>query len=150
MKRTLISVSVAAAILASCGGDGTPAATTDLSITGTDALAFEPDVFTIPAGQEVTVEFTAEPSVEHDLVIEGVGRDAMAGDEGHGEEDEEHGTDDDQGIAEDDLHVAHADAGEAVTATFMVNEPGTYQVYCTVPGHRSAGMEGALTVVDEA
>lgn len=149
MKRILISVAVAAAILASCGGDDVPAATTDLSITGTDELAFEPDAFTVPAGQEVTVEFTSEPGVEHDLVIEGVGMDAMAGDEGHGDRDE-HAMDDDHVLADDDLHVAHADAGETVTATFMVDEPGTYQMYCSVPGHRSAGMEATLTVVDDA
>lgn len=149
MQRTLISLAAAAAILAACGGDDTPAATTDLSITGTDGLAFEPDAVTIPAGQEVTVELTSEPSVEHDLVIEGVGMDAMAGDEGHGDGDE-HAMDDDHAMADDDLHIAHADAGETVTATFMVDEPGTYTLYCSVPGHRSGGMEAALTVVDDA
>ena len=149
MKRTLISLAAAAAILAACNGDDTPAATTDLSITGTDALTFEPDAFTIPAGQEITVQLTSEPAVEHDLVIEGVGADATAGDEGHGDGDE-HAMDDDHEMADDDLHIAHADAGETVTATFTVDEPGTYQLYCSVPGHRSGGMEATLTVVDEA
>jgi uncharacterized cupredoxin-like copper-binding protein len=43
--------------------------------------------------------------------------------------------------------VAQADPGQTVTGTFMLDEPGTYQVYCCISGHREAGMTGALTVV---
>lgn len=142
-----LGAGLAALALAGCGGDGTPEATTDLSVTGTDDLAFEPDEFAVPAGEEVTVTFTSEPAVEHDLVIEGVGMAATVGEEGHGDRDE-HAMDDAHAMEDDDLHVAHADAGETVTATLTVDEPGTYQLYCSVPGHREAGMEATLTVVD--
>jgi plastocyanin len=47
-------------------------------------------------------------------------------------------------------------SGEEVGATELIAEgsdsttvdlkPGTYHFYCTVPGHREAGMEGTLTV----
>lgn len=138
-----LTTGLAVLVLAGCGGDDTPEVATDWTITGTDSLAFEPDEFAVPVGEEVTVTFTAEPSVEHDLVIEGVGMVATAGDEGHGDGDE-HAMDD------DDLHVAHADAGETVTTAFSVDESGTYLVYCSVPGHRQSGMEATLAVVDDA
>ncbi len=136
-----LALAVGAVLLAGCGDD-TATATTELAITGTDAMEFEPDTFTVPAGDEVTVEFTAEGSVDHDLVIEGVAAIGMVGEEGHGDH-----ADEDHAMEGDDLHVAHADPGETVTATFMIEEAGTYEVYCSVPGHREAGMVATLTVV---
>jgi uncharacterized cupredoxin-like copper-binding protein len=30
--------------------------------------------------------------------------------------------------------------------TLTVDKPGTYEIYCSLPGHKSAGMHGELTV----
>jgi plastocyanin len=35
---------------------------------------------------------------------------------------------------------------EGIVSTPVVLKPGEYVVYCTVPGHRKAGMKGHLTV----
>lgn len=99
-------------------GGGAPASDT-IEATGTDSLAFEPDEFTAAAG-EITVELTSQEGVEHTFVVEDLG---------------------------DEL-VAEAPAGETDTGTVTIDEPGTYTVYCDVPGHREAGMEATLEVVE--
>jgi uncharacterized cupredoxin-like copper-binding protein len=37
-------------------------------------------------------------------------------------------------------------AGGSKTLTLSSLKPGTYKFFCSVPGHRQAGMEGTLTV----
>ena len=48
-------------------------------------------------------------------------------------------------IDELDAHVV-VEPGETDTGGFRAGEPGTYAFYCSVDGHRAAGMEGTLTV----
>lgn len=37
-------------------------------------------------------------------------------------------------------------AGEESTVEFVADQAGTYEFYCSVPGHREAGMKGTLIV----
>lgn len=48
-------------------------------------------------------------------------------------------------IGELDAHVA-AEGGETAVGGFSAGESGRYTFWCTVPGHREAGMEGILIV----
>lgn len=54
------------------------------------------------------------------------------------------------GVVEHDFSIEEADVkvyatgGEQTTETITL-EPGTYTFFCSVPGHREAGMEGTLT-----
>ncbi|MEJ7764565.1 MAG: cupredoxin domain-containing protein [Acidimicrobiales bacterium] len=46
----------------------------------------------------------------------------------------------------DALHVhLNAKPGKTAEATVTLT-PGTYEAYCSVPGHRQSGMQGKLTV----
>ncbi|HEX6312123.1 MAG TPA: plastocyanin/azurin family copper-binding protein [Acidimicrobiia bacterium] len=44
--------------------------------------------------------------------------------------------------------IVEASAGETETAGFTIDEPDEYTFFCSVPGHRAAGMEGTLTVTE--
>lgn len=48
-------------------------------------------------------------------------------------------------VEELDAHVS-AEAGETADGGLRVDKAGTYTYYCSVEGHREAGMEGTLTV----
>lgn len=122
-KLTLPAVLLAAALtLAACGGgdDGGDdaaggGASGDSVTVTTSEFAFDPDDITIPADTDVTV------------VLDNSGGSV------------EH----DFTIDEQDVQIT-ADPGG--TAEGTVNVPaGDYVVYCSVPGHREAGMEASLT-----
>jgi plastocyanin len=50
-------------------------------------------------------------------------------------------------VTVDELGIqATADASETVTFTIPDDASGSYTFYCSIPGHREAGMEGTLTV----
>ena len=121
--RALTLIIAGGLMLAACGGNGDDAGNgdgatedPDLSVTGTDALAFEPSQLSAEAGS-VTVELTAEEGVEHTFIVEEAS----------------------------DAEVVAAQPGETATGSIEL-EPGTYTFYCDVAGHREAGMEGTLEV----
>jgi plastocyanin len=100
-------------------GDGTGGGeTVEVSADPGGDLAYEQDSLTASAGT-VTVSLTNEASVPHDVVIEGPDGDLGATDQISGGD-----------TAEVDVEL----------------EAGEYTFYCSVPGHREAGMEGPLTV----
>jgi uncharacterized cupredoxin-like copper-binding protein len=140
--RLLPPVALAALLIAACGEEGRELAT---SVTvAASEHAFEPDELRVPAGEEVTVDVTAEDAA-HDFVIEGGGEVGMVADADLGELDEEH----EDNVGREDLHVVHVPASQTVSGAFEITEPGTYVVYCAVPGHRDAGMTATLEVVDD-
>jgi plastocyanin len=91
--------------------------TVKVSSPADGSLIFEPSKLTAKAGS-VTIDYDNPSPVDHSIAIEGGGE-----------------TLDESEIAADATLTASADL-----------EPGKFVYYCTVPGHREAGMEGTLTV----
>jgi plastocyanin len=81
-------------------------------------LMFEEKSATAEAGED-TIEFNNPSAVPHNVAIED-----SAG----------------KTIAETETIM------ESETSTTVDLKPGTYTFYCSIPGHREAGMEGTLTV----
>jgi len=49
-------------------------------------------------------------------------------------------------VVEGQGHIVGADGGQTARGGLRIDEPGTYKLWCSVPGHRSAGMEGTIVV----
>lgn len=146
MKRMiLLGLLFLTLVLAACTADNAaemspkPEAVT---LIATD-IVYDIEQFDVNAGQTVALTLDNQGVLEHDFTIETIPLSGevvtleAAGDmEGH-----------DMGHAADELavHIA-APAGDHGTIEFTPTEPGQYVYYCTVSGHREAGMEGILVV----
>ena len=132
-------VAVAALALAACGSSNDTSSTSAESTSSTETststsaggggatvsfaadpnnLAYTTTDVTAKAGTD-TIEFDNPSATGHDVVIE-----------------DESGNE----VAKTDI------ISETTTTTTADLKPGTYTFYCSVPGHREAGMEGTLTV----
>lgn len=98
------------------GGGGGGGSTVKISADPSGALSYEQTDVSATAGS-ITIDFTNMSSLPHDVTIEGNGASG----------------------ATDEIT-------NSSTSTTVDLEPGTYTFFCSVDGHRAAGMEGTLTV----
>jgi plastocyanin len=98
------------------GGGGGDSVTIMLAADPNGELAFDQTELTAAAG-EVTIEFMNESGIPHNVEVEG------------------------NGVEEVSDTIT-----EGSTTLTLTLEPGEYEFYCAVPGHREGGMEGTLTV----
>lgn len=128
MRSRVLAITAALAMaLAACSGGGTddggtdtPAADGAVTFTTDDTLEFAESSKAATLAEDGSLEITIEctGSVEHNIVFEGVNDDAI---------------------------IAECAGGESNTGTVEV-EAGTYTYYCSIPGHREAGMEGEISI----
>jgi plastocyanin len=98
------------------GGGGGSAVELTLAADPNGELKFDKTELQATAG-EVTINFTNEASIPHNVSVEGNGVD----------------------------ETSDTISGDTTSLTVGL-EAGTYTFYCGVGNHRSAGMEGTLTV----
>ncbi len=89
-----------------------------LSSPAAGDLVFEPDSLSAAAGT-VSISYTNPSPVPHNVAIEGQRKTVV--------------------------ESSTVSGGDAATASTKL-AAGTYAFFCTIPGHREAGMEGQLTV----
>ncbi|MBI2941280.1 MAG: hypothetical protein HYY04_12670 [Chloroflexi bacterium] len=149
---------------AAAGDEATSGKTpSELRVVGTD-FRFEPATFQLTAGQPVRLVFRNDGKVPHDLVIAGMGAD-MHEEMGHQEADshgakeakaddhqadeaDHHADEADHHASEAKVHI-NADPGKTEMVVFTPTSSGSYQVVCTFPGHKEAGMVGKVTVAGD-
>ena len=100
------------------GGTAASGHTLQIEADPNGNLAYTKTSETVKAGK-VTVDFTNPQPLEHDVAIENAAGETVGQTE---------------------------TVAEGSDSTVVELKPGTYTYYCTVPGHRDAGMEGTLVV----
>lgn len=87
---------------------------TQVEVMGSD-FKFNPAQISLQAGEKVKLIFKNTGEARHDFVIEGL-----------------------------NTRTKLIAPGTSDTVEFTAPDTGTYTFYCSVPGHRQAGMEGKL------
>ena len=142
MKHISAAALLAGLLLAACGGSApaAPAAALpmlELSVEARD-FSYEPAMLELLAGQPVGLTLVNLGALEHDLSVMEIALQAPAVEhspDGHSMEMSE----------TPELHVS-AQAGETGLVEFTPTQAGAYEFYCTVAGHKEAGMVGTLIV----
>jgi len=81
-------------------------------------LKFDTNTLQVAAPGEIDVQFLNNGLIDHDVTVEGA-RFTLPG-----------------------------RPGKSAEKTLKIDKPGTYTFYCSIPGHREAGMQGKLVVGD--
>jgi uncharacterized cupredoxin-like copper-binding protein len=134
---------VAAGVLMACSSaDPAPAPITEITLVATD-IAYDTNRLEVVAGQPVRITMRNEGALEHDFsIMELPHTGEVMAEEAEGDMD---GHDMDHMDIEPEIHVAPP-LGEERSIEFTPTTPGEYDYFCTVNGHKEAGMVGTLVV----
>jgi uncharacterized cupredoxin-like copper-binding protein len=136
LKRFLMTPALVI-ILTACGESSRPA--NEITLEASDFTYSLPSI-TVKTGEPVVMTLINTGQLEHDFVIDKINAKTKVVQQGGLEAHGAHGAE-----ANYDLHFS-AQVGETTIVEFTVAEPGTYQFFCSIPGHKEAGMVGDLIV----
>jgi len=140
MLQRIFFILVCAILLTACAG-ASQQAVTEITVEATD-FTYDPVSITVPAGQPVTLTLKNTGKVEHDFVIDKIKvANVEASDSGPAAHHQ-------MNQPEYDLHF-FAKARETAVLQFTAMEPGEYEIFCSIEGHKEAGMIGELIVAAE-
>jgi uncharacterized cupredoxin-like copper-binding protein len=140
MKTMAVAVLVAGAlVLGACASPPEPQLITLTAKT----MTYDPPTFEVTAGAPVELTFVNQGELEHDFSILEIPVESVSEEDPMSAEHEM-----EMGTASLDpvLHVA-AEPGATNYLTFTPTKPGTYEFFCTVAGHKDAGMVGTMVVL---
>lgn len=127
-----VAATAAATTAAAEGTAAAPAAAASTAAVEFADIKYSVTELTAAAGQPLEIALTNAGVLEHDFTIDEIegeatvdGKSAESGDW--------------------DVHVS-LPAGGAATLVLTPTKAGTYEFYCSVLGHKEAGMKGTLTV----
>jgi uncharacterized cupredoxin-like copper-binding protein len=127
-RAAVVLLAAAAVVIGGCGGgsDGDTSTAGGTEAAGEritvvgKEFSYDPAALTLEAGQPFTIVLRNTGSIEHDITV-------------------------------DDAKFKLTVPGDNTREKGLrVAKPGTYQFYCSLPGHKSAGMKGELTVTQPA
>ena len=159
-KRWLARIALVGgiALLTGCGaarsGAGSTVEPATIAVVGKE-FSFTPGDVSVRVGQPVALTFANEGQIDHDWAVAAIevadGHTTGSGD-AHAPAD---GHDDGHAAASADAHTHAAEmpdvhisapAGTSGELYFTPTRAGAYEISCTIPGHKEAGMHGTLTV----
>ena len=126
-KLSLLVIVLISTLTAACAGPsaaapsgGKPASSAQaVEVRATDMLRFEPATITVKSGTPVRLTLKNSGTLVHDWAVDNLDGKKVS---------------------------VEAAGGQSATTDFTPSRPGSYEFYCSQPGHREAGMKGMLVV----